>query len=89
MSSSEVSELIAALGAGEVTLDEVAARFRERAWPVTRRPLPQTAVEMARQQDPDTDVPGSYDDLTAAYDRGEITAQQYDVLCEAVAACFR
>jgi hypothetical protein len=34
-------------------------------------------------------VPGSYDDLTGAYDRGQLTAEQYDVLSGAVADSIR
>jgi hypothetical protein len=89
MSVSEVNGLIAALRSGEETLDEVAERFRQRSWPRTRRPTPRTALEMAQQQDLEPDVPGSYDDVTAAYDRGEITALQYDVLSEAIADSIR
>jgi len=40
---------------------------------------------MADQQDLEPDVPGSYDEVTAAYDRGELSAGQYDVLSQAVA----
>ena len=41
------------------------------------------------ESDPYPDVPGSYDDVTAAYDRGDLTSEQYDVLSEAVAASIR
>jgi hypothetical protein len=44
---------------------------------------------MAEQLDPAADVPGSYDDLTGAYDRGELTAEQYDALSQAVAESIR
>jgi len=37
------------------------------------------------QQDPEPDVPGSFDDVVAAYDRGELTRDQYRILAEAVA----
>lgn len=89
MSTSEVDDLICALRSGSVTLNEVAQRFRVRSWPRTRRTTPQTALELADQQDPEPDVPGSYDDLTGAYDRGELTAEQYDVLSDAVADSIR
>lgn len=89
MSSSEVTDLITALKAGEVTMEEVTGRFRLRSWPRTRRPTPRTSLEMAEQQDPEPDVPGSYDELTGAYDNGELTADQYDALCEAVAESIR
>ncbi len=85
MSATEVTECIAALRAGQMTLDEVAARFRRRNWAATRRAAPVTYAEMARQQDVETDVPGSYDEVTAAYDRGELTSEEYRVLSDAVA----
>lgn len=89
MSSSEVADLISALRTGQVPLAEVADRFRRRSWPRTRRPTPRTSLEMAEQLDPAADVPGSYDDLTGAYDRGELTAEQYDALSQAVAESIR
>jgi predicted RNA-binding protein associated with RNAse of E/G family len=89
MSSSEVGELISALRTGEVTLAEVADCFRRRSWPRTRRPTPATSLEIAEQQDPEADVPGSYDDLTGAYDKGQLTAEQYDALSQAVAESIR
>jgi hypothetical protein len=85
MSSTEVSELIAALRAGTLSLDEVAERFRQRVWPPSRPAAPRNYEEMAAQRDPGADVPGSYDDVTAAYDRGELTSDQYQVLSDAVA----
>lgn len=91
MSSTEVTDLIAALRTGVMSLDEVADRFRHRTWARTKRPAPVSYRELAAaaQLDPEADVPGSYDDVTAAYDRGELTASQYDVLSEAVADSIR
>jgi hypothetical protein len=85
MSNTEVTDLLAALRTGSMSLEAVAARFRQRSWPATRRPAPTTYSEMAGQQDPDADVPGSFDEVTAAYDRGEITRDQYRLLAHAVA----
>jgi predicted RNA-binding protein associated with RNAse of E/G family len=85
MSTTEVAELIAALRAGRLTLDEVAARFRHRSWAVARRPVPRTFAEMAAQQDVEADVPGTFDEVVAAYDRGELTREQYRTLAHAVA----
>lgn len=91
MSTSEVMDLIGALTSGDMTLNEVAERFRHRSWAHTRRPLPQSYPELAAQAqlDPKPDVPDSYDEVTAAYDRGELTAEQYDVLSDAVAESIR
>jgi hypothetical protein len=87
MSANEVVDLMAALTSGEISLDEVAAKFRARRWPRTRRPVPRSYAEMAdaAQLDPGANVPGSIDDVTAAYDRGEITRDQYRTLTHAVA----
>jgi predicted RNA-binding protein associated with RNAse of E/G family len=83
-SMSDVSELLAALRRGDLTLDEVAAEFRSRAWRPTRT-VARTTEEIASQRDPGGDVPGSYDEVTAAYDHGELTCEQYRVLSAAVA----
>ena len=85
MSGSDVTECIAALRAGWMSLDEVAERFRRRDWSAARRRAPTTHAEMAQQQDVEPDVPGSYDEVTAAYDRGDLTGHEYWVLSAAVA----
>jgi hypothetical protein len=91
MATTEVTEMIAALRNGSLTLDEVAQRFRERTWPHTKKPAPTSYQEMAAAalEDPEPDVPGSFDDVTAAYDRGELTRAQYRTLAEAVAESLR
>jgi hypothetical protein len=83
---SEVTELINSYKAGELTLDELAERFRARHWPATTPPRPSSYLERAAraQEDPRSDVPNSYDDVTAAYARGDLTRDEYDVLSEAV-----
>ena len=72
--SSEVAELIAALRNGTIILEEVAQRFRERSWPRTRGFKPQTYLELAAaaQEDPEPLVSGSFDEVAAAYRRGEL-----------------
>jgi hypothetical protein len=91
MITTEVTELITALRDGSLTLEEVAQRFRERSWPRTRKPEPASYLEMAAaaQEDPDPYVPGSFDELAAAYRRGELTRAQYRMLAEAVAESLR
>jgi hypothetical protein len=85
MSETDVSDLIGALRDGRMSLTEVAARFQRMRWPSTGRPVPATDAELAEQQDPKADLAGSYDDVTAAYDRGELTTEEYFVLSDAVA----
>jgi len=90
--SSEVTELIAALHSGTMTLDQVTQRFRERSWPRTQTTRePQTYLELAAaaQRDPEPDVPGSFDDVVAAYDRGDLTRAEYRTLAEAAAESMR
>ena len=89
--TSEVTELIAALKDGSMSLDEVARRFRERSWPRRKKPAPATYLEMAAaaEEDPEPYVPGSFDDVLAAYDRGELSRAQYRALAEAAAESLR
>ena len=89
--NSEVTELIKAFRAGDISLDELKERFRQRSWPRTRGPEPQTYLELAAaaQTDPDPDVPGSFDDVVAAYDRGELTRDQCRTLADAAAESMR
>ena len=89
--TSEVSDLIRALRDGTMTLDEVAEHFRARKWPRRRRPPPTSYLEMAAraQEDPEPYVPGSFDDVTDAYDRGDLSLSEYRILSEAVAESKR
>jgi hypothetical protein len=89
--TSEVSDLIMALRDGTMTLDQVAQQFRERKWPRRRWKPPASYLEMAAraQQDPEPYVPGSFDDITDAYDRGDLSRDEYRVLSEAVAESKR
>lgn len=89
--TSEVADLIKDLRAGTMTLDEVAQRFRQRKWPRRRRPAPASYLEMAARtmEDPEPYDPDSFDDVTAAYHRGELSDDEYDVLAEAMAESKR
>jgi hypothetical protein len=89
--SNEVIDLLSALRSGELTLDEVADRFRHMSWPDQRPPVPQSYAELsaATLRDPEPEVPGSFDEVLAAYDRGEITREQYRTLVEAAAESIR
>lgn len=89
--TTEVTDLLNALSGGTMSLDEVAQRFRDRSWPRRAKPLPTTYLELAAaaQDDPDPYVPGSFDDVDAAYYQGKITDDQYEVLAEAMAESMR
>lgn len=83
---SEVTDLINSYKAGELTLDELAQRFRTRQWPVIKPPEPSSYLDMAAraQEDPRPRVPNSFDDVKRAYSRGDLTREEYDLLSDAV-----
>jgi hypothetical protein len=89
--SSEVSDLLDALHSGTISLDEVAQRFQNRRWPRRKSHAPATYLEMAAEelQDPEPYLPGSFDDVIAAYDQGKISRDQLRVLSDAVADAQR
>lgn len=89
--NNEITRMIDALQSGEMSLDDVAQRFRKRSWPRASRQEPRSYIEMATaaQQDPEPYIPGSFDDVVAAYDLGKITDAEYAVLSEAVAESKR
>jgi hypothetical protein len=89
--TSEVSDMIKALRDGTMTLEQVAQRFRERKWPRRRRPPAASYLEMATraQEDPEPYVLGSFDDVAAAFHRGDLSRSEYRVLSEAVAESKR
>jgi len=89
--TNDVTDLIAALREGSMSLDEIASRFRERSWPRRRRPAPGSYLEMAEaaQDDPEPYVPGSFDDIAAAHQQHQITDAEYSVLSDAVAESKR
>jgi hypothetical protein len=81
----DVAELIAALRAGTMSLEEVARRFRQRSWPDQAKAEPKTDLEFATRalEDPDPYVEGSFDDVAAAFHRGDLTLAEYEVLARA------
>ena len=89
--TSEVTELMSALRDGTMSLDEVAQRFRARVLAAPCRPRPTTYLEMAAQaqEDPEPYVPGSFDEVTAALYRGELSDDEYEVLAQAMAESKR
>ena len=72
--TNEVEDLLKALYEGNLTLEEVAQRFRDRRWPRRHHQEPANYLELAAREleDPDPYMPGSYDDVAAAYHRGQI-----------------
>ena len=89
--STDVTELIDALKRGSISIDEVARRFRERTWPSTHGSKSETYLERATAAaaDPDPLVPGSFDEVAAAYHRGDISIDDYRTLAEAAAESIR
>ena len=89
--TNEVVDLLQALRDGAISLEDLAQRFRERTWPPTMPAPPASYLELAERalEDPRPDVPGSFDDVVAAYDRGELTRDQYRVLADAAADSIR
>jgi hypothetical protein len=84
--------LIESYRSGELTLNELAEKFRARRWPsTTRRPPPDSYLEMAAraQEDPDTDVPDSFGDVEAAFFRHDLSIEEFQVLKAAVLEAAR
>jgi hypothetical protein len=81
---SDVTELIAAYGRGELTLDELAQRFRDRTWPPRRLSTPGLQEAYSREaEDPGPIAEGSFDEVASAYLQGEISIDEYDILARA------
>jgi hypothetical protein len=72
---------------GAYTLDDLSLEFRARRWPRVPDVCP-PELEQARAaiDDPEPYVPGSFDDVVLAYDRGWLSDDDYDVLSGAAAA---
>lgn len=89
--SNEVSELLTALRNGTMTLDEVAERFRERSWPRRNIGKADSYLDLAAaaERDPAPYLEGSFDDVAAAFHRGELSDAQYEVLAQAMAESMR
>jgi hypothetical protein len=89
--TNEVIELLDALHDGTVNLDDVAQRFRERRWPRRKPQEHSSYLEMAAAElsDPEPYVPGSYDDVAAAYHANKISQDQFRVLSTAIAESQR
>jgi hypothetical protein len=82
---SDVTDMIAAYRRGELTLDELAQRFRDRSW-APRRQSPPTLEEAYQREleDPEPIAEGSFDEVASAYLQGKISIAEYDILARAV-----
>ena|ERR1700761_4938755 len=89
--TNEVVDLLDALSEGTLTVQEVADKFRVRNWPRRRTAQHESYLDRAAAEldDPEPYVPGSFDDVIAAYDQQKITREQLRVLGEAVADAQR
>jgi hypothetical protein len=88
---SEITDLLAQLRAGSMSLEEVAVRFRRRRWPSRGAASSRDVDEAfaAEESDPEPPLEGSFEEVHAAYVRHELTKDQYTVLAEAAAAAGR
>lgn len=89
--SNEVLDLITALRDGKMSLDEVAQRFRTRSWPRRNIKKGQDYIDLAAasQTDPEPYLEGSFDDVAAAFHRGDISDDEYEALAQAMAESMR
>jgi hypothetical protein len=87
----EVNELIGRYKAGELTLEELAQDFRTRRWPRTKPRSQMTYPELAArtEEDPETDVPDSFDDVEAAFFRHDLSVEEYSRLRAAMAEALK
>ena len=86
----EVTTMIRAYLAGEMTLDVLAGRFRSRRWPAVPPVTPPGMEDAAAAiDDPEPYVPASFDDVVRAYDLGWITDPDYEALAAAAATSIR
>jgi len=89
---SEVTDLLDRYKAGELTLDELAERFRTRRWPRrVKTPRPQSYLERAAraEEDPDPYEPNSFDDVEAAFFRHDLSVEEYSSLRAAMAEALK
>jgi Zeta toxin len=83
----EVASMIDAYHAGNISLDDLARRFRTRTWPAIPPACPPEMREAAPAvDDPEPYVPESFDDVVLAYDLGKLSDRDYEQLAKAVAS---
>jgi hypothetical protein len=82
----EVTELIAGWRGGALTLDGLAARFRDRAWPAGPAAWPPEAADAGPAiDDLEPWLPGSFDEVVLARDLGLLADGDFAVLTRAAA----
>lgn len=83
--ASAVTTMLASYRAGQRTLDELLLEFRARRWSGIPAVCP-PGMEQARPAIDDLEpyVPGSFDDVVLAYDLGQLSAQEYELLAGVV-----
>jgi zeta toxin len=83
----EVTRIIDAYHAGDMSLEDLADRFRARLWPAVPPTCPPEMREAAPAvDDPESYVPGSFDDVVLAYDLGKLSDRDYQELGQAAAS---
>jgi Zeta toxin len=83
----QVAALIAGYHAGHLPLDELARDFRSRRWAsVPRAWAPGLEHARAAIDDLKPVIPGTFDDVAAAYDQDQISDADYTILARAAAA---
>lgn len=89
--TNEVADTLTALHEGTISIDEAARRFKERHWPRRSQSEGRNSKNLAEIQltDPDSYLPGSFDDVTLAYNRKIISEEQYEILARAMAESKR
>jgi hypothetical protein len=80
----EVTQLIGAWRAGQLTLAGLAGQFRDRAWPATAPACPSEALDAGPAiDDLEPWQPGSFDEVVLARDLGLLTDEDYATLAGA------
>jgi hypothetical protein len=83
---SDVADLLAEYRRGDLTLDQLAQRFRERTWPDPRQPANSLEDAYRRElADPEPLQEGSFDEVVSAFHLGHISGDEYEVLARAAA----
>jgi hypothetical protein len=80
----EVSEVIAALQDGQMTVEEAAEDFRGRDWPTTP-PAPTVNGIIDERADPEVEPSGSFSEVEQAFVEGRLDQETYGTLAEAAA----